>query len=687
MTDLLFELGTEDLPATLVRSLGENLLNNITTKLQAAKLSHGKTHWFATPRRLAVLIEKLVEHQPDFTLERRGPAIRQAFDKDNKPTPAYLGFAKSCGVSVDALKVVMTPQGEYVLYQAIQPGQTTAKLLPDILAAAVRELSLPRAMRWGDREEAFVRPVHWIVALFGKKIIPLELFGVKAHHKTFGHRFLAPKSFALTSLKSYESALKKAYVMVNYHQRKQKIVALLHKAAKLKKAIPVVEPALLDEVTSLVEWPVALVAPIASHFLKVPREVLISAMEVHQRCFALENEQHELLPFFITISNIASETPKAVIVGNERVMRARLSDAEFFYQKDQNTPLIHHVDALKKVIFQEKLGTLYDKSQRLYVLSKQILSRFPTLSAHHLEKTCLLLKTDLMTNMVTEFPQLQGIMGEYYARLNQEPNDISIALREHYLPRFANDDLPTTALGALLAVLDRLDTIVGIFMIGQMPTGNKDPFGLRRNAIGIIRILVHEQWEFSLLTLIDAAYASYQNPGLNRDNLTDFFIERLRAWYVEQGISSEIFEAAKMVKHPLDNVWDFHCRVLAIQEFLNLPEAPSLIQAHKRVNNILKKIEVVSLIVEEQYLQHAAEKKLFKSLMKMKHELTKLDPQDYVEQLRLLANLQHPVDKFFEKVMVMDENEQLRMNRLALLFSLRELFLSRADIALLQAER
>lgn len=684
--NFLLEIGTEELPAKNLAALSQALANNIQQGLKKADVAFGETEIFATPRRLAVLIHDVTIKQKSQLIERKGPAVAAAFDASGKPTPACEGFARSVGVAVEKLKRQKTDKGEILFYSLQQAGQLTKKLLPEILTDAVAKLPIPRPMRWGAKKAQFIRPVHWAVMLFGTDVIKAEILGVVSGRTTYGHRFLAPKAITIKEPHEYLKKLTAAKVIPNFTERQENIRQQLKNIAKHKGDV-VIDENLLHEVTGLVEWPVALLADFEKNFLEVPQEALISSMKHHQKCFPVVDKNNNLLPHFITISNIESKEPKRVIAGNERVMRARLSDASFFYHSDLKHSLESRLDKLKSVVFQAKLGSLFDKSVRIAELANYIGNNIDA-DASIAERAAVLAKTDLLSEMVGEFPELQGTMGYYYAKQDNLDKNIALAIKEQYLPRFAGDELPKTKEGAAVAIADRADTLIGIFGINQAPTGEKDPYGLRRAALGLLRIIIEKQLPLDLKEVLQKAADLYQ-VKLPNDKVVgeafNFVMERLRAWYAEQNISGDVFNAV-MIRQPTQPL-DFHHRLLAVQHFCKLPEAQSLTAGNKRVSNILKKEDQVSihskidpsLLVEKE--EHALADIM---IQKSKHVEQLCQRGEYDKALIDLATLQKPIDAFFDKVLVMADDPKIRLNRLALLSNLRNLFLLIADISVLQ---
>ncbi|TAK73720.1 MAG: glycine--tRNA ligase subunit beta [Gammaproteobacteria bacterium] len=668
--DFLVEIHTEELPPKALRKLGEAFSQQLQERLQKSDLSFAALHYFATPRRLAVLVKDLVAAQPDQVIERKGPALTAAFDAEGKPTPACVGFARSCGVTPVELITLKNAQGEWVGLQQKVAGKPMHELMPTLVEQALAALPIPKRMRWSEGETQFVRPVHSVIMLYGDQIIDATILGCRTNRVTRGHRFLAPGWMTIPTAAAYASLLEtEGKVIVDFAKRREEI---LHQAKKklTNQAEMVYDDELLDEVTGLVEWPTALYGSFDEKFLQLPQEVLISAMRDHQRYFPVKNAT--LTPHFITISNIDSVDPARVIHGNERVLRARLSDAAFFYETDQKESLEQRTERLKGMVYQAKLGTLYDKVERLSKLMGN-------------DRAGLLAKSDLTTNMVGEFPELQGIMGGYYALHDGEPAEIAQAIAEQYLPRFAGDKLPASSLGQRLAMMDRIDTLVGAFSINQIPTGDKDPYGLRRAALGVLRILIEKEIDLDLNELLHKALALYHSENKETvEQVLNFMQERLRSWYQEQGITADVFAAVAAVG--ITNPLDAHKRIQAVQAFKQLSAAEALSTANKRVSNILSKYEgkLDSQAINPQLFEEAAEKELAKQLEAKSEVVTRLSQAgQYDEVLLTLAELREPIDNFFDHVMVMSDDKAQRENRILLLHQLRSLFLQVADIALL----
>ncbi len=686
--DLLFELGSEELPSGAVKPLGEALKVNLVAALEKANLSYGSVKYFATPRRLAVLIHDVQCVQASQRIVRRGPSASSATDANGNPTQALMGFAKSCGVSVDALTLSKTDKGEWWCFETEQAGEETLELLPAIIQDAVMGLPIAKPMRWGAGVEEFARPVHWAVLLFGDSSISTSVLGVNTGRISYGHRYHHPEALTITEPKHYESLMKAAFVLADFDLRRHSIVEQVEQLVFNQDQYPVMPDELLDEVTSIVEWPHALLATFDREFLEVPAEALIAAMQSHQKCFALRDSEARLLPAFITISNIESQHPQQVIAGNEKVMRARLSDAAFFFNQDKKRPLSDYRASTARVVFQKQLGTLADKAVRICSLMMHF-ARVLNLDLSEACRAADLSKCDLMTGMVGEFPELQGLMGYYYARLDGESDAVSCALNEQYKPRFAADSLPESVLGLALSLADRLDTLVGAFTIGQKPSGTKDPFKLRRHALAVVRLLIHLPVSLSLLTLIDKTRMIYGDtlPDNKKalDELSPFIFERLQSFYHQQGVSLDLVHAAKARQD--DCLFDLDKRIKALQTFIHLPEAASLTAACKRVNNLLQQALLTSdhQNVDLSLLKESAEINLFERIQAIETRVAPYYSQgDYGFILTCLASLHEPVDCFFDDVMVMVDNLLLRQNRLCLLARLQQLLQGVADISLLQ---
>jgi len=681
--DLLFELGTEELPPRTLLSLSTALTEGVLSGLEKAGIPHGKTQSFATPRRLAVLVRKLAEHQPDRQVERRGPPLANSYDAQGTPTQAALAFAKNCGVPVTELTQVKTDKGAWLMFRGTERGAATASLLGDIVNQAVAALPIAKRMRWGNRTAEFVRPVHSVVLLYGETVVPAEVLGLQTGQVTFGHRFHAPRPISLKSAKSYESRLRRAKVVADFGARRELIRAGVRAAAAAtgNGATALIPEALLDEVTALVEWPVPIAGQFEQRFLSLPREVVIATVQDHQRYFAVEGADRKLSGWFVTVSNIESRDPSKVREGNERVVRPRLSDAAFFWDQDRKISLEAHAATLSGVTFQTKLGTYADKTLRVRALAQWIGRRIG--AGADVARAAELAKADLMTAMVGEFPELQGTMGRYYAEAQGEPPELARALEEHYRPRYAGDVLPTTKTGQAVALADKIDTLTGIFAIEQRPTGTKDPFGLRRAALGWLRIVLEGRLELDLVELLGEAAAAQpvQRAGV-ADEVYDFIIERLRGLLLEEpGTTPEMLDAvfANRPRSPLDAV----TRLQALKEFLLLPEAGILAGINKRISNILRKTSLgQNVSVNADALTEEAERTLHQVLAALRTPVRKAaEERRYSDSLRSLVALRAPVDEFFERIMVMDENIERRNNRLALLRDVQSVLGGVADLS------
>ena len=704
--DFLLEIGTEELPPRALLNLSQALVAGLAAGLDKAQLAHGELTGYATPRRLAVWVKRLASRQPEQNLKRKGPPLGAAFDASGAPTRAALAFADSCGAHVEALTRLDEGKGTFLFFVGARAGELATALLPAIVQAALDGLPIPRRMHWGAGSALFVRPVHWLVMLFGHEVVPATLLDTAAGHFTFGHRFHAPKPLRIASPGSYERTLReRGRVLADFAMRREKIRAGVTAVANTLGGSALIGAELLDEVTALVEWPVALAGHFEERFLALPREVLISTLQDHQRYFPVEDGAQQLLPAFITVSNIESRDPSKVRAGNERVVRPRLADAVFFWEQDRRQPLSAHRAGLDAVTFQVKLGTLGDKTRRISALAAEI--AVSTGGAQdEARRAAELAKCDLLSAMVGEFPELQGIMGTYYALADGEVPEVAHAIREHYLPRGAGDALPASRTGIAVAIADKLDTLAGIFAIGEKPTGTKDPFGLRRAALGVQRILIEKTLEVDLKRLITAALAGVRTdierlrapsaanakppaaPEVIAAEIYDFLMERLRAYYLERApaagrvaVTTEMFDAV-LAARPASPL-DFDARLAALSSFLEMPEAGSLTAANKRIANILRKAGAAVLAqVEVAHLKESAEVRLYDAMRALRAAVDAATAQrHYTAALGQLAQLRPAVDAFFDEVMVMDENPQLRANRLGLLAQLQALFAGVADLS------
>lgn len=685
--DLLFEIGTEELPPRSLQRMREALHAAIDKLLDEYHLEHGASHSFATPRRLAVLVEKVALQQPDRDVTRRGPALNAAFDKDGKPTKPAEGFARSCGVTVAELDRLETDKGAWLVYHASEAGKPAVAILPELIEKALQMIPVARRMRWGSGDFEFVRPVHWILLLLGNDPVHSQILGLQADRYTRGHRFHHDERIAISNPSAYVDTLEKTgHVLVDMERRRDSIRTQVIEAGAALGGSAQIDADLLDEVTALVEWPVAITGSFESRFLEVPAEALISSMQDHQKFFPVTGADGKLMPNFITVANIASSNPDKVRAGNERVIRPRLEDAAFFWTQDRKISLASRSARLDSMTFQQQLGSLGDKQRRVTELSGYIAGLLGS-DVQQAQRAAALSKCDLVTSMVFEFPELQGTMGYYYALHDGEDRAVAIALTEQYQPRHAGDELPASPAGQALAIAERIDTLTGIFAIGQPPSGDKDPFGLRRAALGIMRIIIEGKLDLDLRDLI--LQASRLLPaGVQASNVMDdlfaFMMERLRNWYQDAGYETPVFDAvlARMPTQPLD----FDSRIRAVRAFQSLPEAVSLAAANKRIRNILRKAQAPVLAsCNSKLLLEPAEIALAEAVAAQQAAVQPLfERRAYTAALTQLAALQAPVDHFFDNVMVMSEDAALRDNRLALLHSMSELFLRVADISLLQ---
>ncbi len=681
---LLVELGTEELPPTALKTLALAFRDSIEAGLKEADLDFGEVEWFATPRRLAVRVNALQTQAPDKTVEQFGPPADRARDADGNWTPAAQGFARKNGVDPDALEVADTPKGPRLVHRATVAGSNATDCVPAIVERAIEALPIPKRMRWGASRAEFVRPVHWVVLLLGAEVIEAEFLGINTGRTSRGHRFHSEGAITIEQPGDYTQVLAQHHVIADYARRQDIIRQQVEAQAATHDHTAVIDSDLLDEVTGLVEWPVALSGSFDEAFLAVPAEALISSMKEHQKYFHVVDAEGALVPRFITVANIESKDPSQVIAGNERVIRPRLADAAFFFETDQKTPLADRIEKLKSVVFQQKLGTLHDKAQRVGKLAAWIAEQSGT-DATRAQRAAELAKADLVTDMVQEFAKMQGIAGSYYAAKDGEDAEVAAAIAEQYLPRYAGDQLPETATGINLALADRLDTLAGIFGIGQPPTGSKDPFALRRASLAVLRILVEKGLTLDLRAALQQAVALFPAGVLAEDTVEqalNYMIERFRAGYEEQGIPVEVFRAVSACK--LSEPLDIDQRVHAVHQFAQLPEAQALAAANKRVSNILGKLDSGHAFndVDPTLLSEPAEQALATELAQQREATDALMARDaYADTLTSLATLRTTVDKFFDDVMVMADDEALRNNRLNMLKSLQALFLQVADIS------
>ena len=690
--DLLIEIGTEELPPHNLQNLADTFASTLSKQLTAANFSHQaqEIKKFASPRRLAVIIPAVANIQTEQTIERRGPPLNKAYDENKQATQTTLGFAKSCGVDVTQLSTIEFNNNKYLFFSYTKPGLPLATLLPDIIQSCLTNLTTTsKPMRWGNSPESFVRPIRWMVVLYGNTVINATVFGVQTSNITYGHRFHHPEALILNNPNEYEDKLfSKGQVISDFIKRRDYIyqeIINITQTINQDNPAAIIDPIVLNEVTGMVEFPVALLGSFSEDFLNLPSEVLLSVMKIHQKCFPIKNNKNQLLPYFIIISNIKSKNTLRVINNNQSVMHARLSDADFFYQSDKKNNLTSYLEKLEHVLFQDKLGSMLNKAKRIENLAGLLGAQDSTLA----KRAGLLAKADLLTKMVGEFPELSGTMGYYYAKNSGESESVALAIKEHYLPRFAGDALPQTHLGCIVSMADRLDTLVSLFSIQQIPTGEKDPFALRRAALGLLRIIIEKNYDFDLCELINYNTPAFENlsPDIKKQIL-NFILERLRAWYIEQGVRADVFAAvyACYPTRPLD----FHRRIQAVNLFLQSSSSKTLISVNKRVNNILKKSELEwnsAILPDSNLFEEPSEQELNFSLNNIIQKVKPLyKNNEYTEILNHLITLQKPLDYFFENTLVLVDNKKIRDNRLALLNQLHGLFLKIADISLLQQE-
>ncbi|CWW63766.1 glycine--tRNA ligase subunit beta [Haemophilus influenzae] len=684
--NFLVEIGTEELPPKALKTLATSFADNVEAELNQAGLTFDKIEWFAAPRRLAVKALNLAIQQPSKEIEKRGPAVSAAFDAEGKPTKAAEGWARGCGITVEQAERIATDKGEWLVHRAKIEGQPTKNLLNDIVANALAKLPIPKPMRWADKTVQFIRPVHTVTMLLGDELIEGEILGVASARTIRGHRFLGEKEFEIQHADQYPQLLReKGSVVANFNERKAEILAKSQAKATALGGVADIEESLLEEVTSLVEYPNVLAAKFEERFLAVPAEALVYTMKGDQKYFPIYDKDGKLLPHFIFVSNINPEDPTAIIEGNEKVVRPRLTDAEFFFKTDLKQKLVDRLPRLETVLFQQKLGTLKDKTDRIEQLAGEIAKQIGADEAKA-KRAGLLSKCDLMTNMVFEFTDTQGVMGMHYARHDGEDEEVAVALNEQYMPRFAGDELPKSLVASAVALADKFDTLTGIFGIGQAPKGSADPFALRRAALGTLRIIVEKNLPLDLEDLVKKSAALFGDKLTNQNVVTDvvdFMLGRFRAWYQDEGIAVDVIQAV-LARRPTRPA-DFDARVRAVSHFRTLDSAEALAAANKRVSNILAKADAAIGEINLTACVEPAEKALAEAVLALRTEVQPLIAQgDYTAVLDKLANLRTPVDNFFDNVMVNAEDPALRQNRLAILNTLQGLFLQVADISVLQ---
>ena len=684
--NFLVEIGTEELPPKALKTLATSFADNVEAELNQAGLTFDKIEWFAAPRRLAVKVLNLATQQPSKEIEKRGPAVSAAFDAEGKPTKAVVGWARGCGITVEQAERIATDKGEWLVHRAKIEGQPTKNLLNDIVANALAKLPIPKPMRWADKTVQFIRPVHTVTMLLGDELIEGEILGVASAHTIRGHRFLGEKEFEIQHADQYPQLLReKGSVVADFNERKAEILAKSQAKATALGGVADIEESLLEEVTSLVEYPNVLAAKFEERFLAVPAEALVYTMKGDQKYFPIYDKDGKLLPHFIFVSNINPEDPTAIIEGNEKVVRPRLTDAEFFFKTDLKQKLVGRLPRLETVLFQQQLGTLKDKTDRIEQLAGEIAKQIGADEAKA-KRAGLLSKCDLMTNMVFEFTDTQGVMGMHYARHDGEDEEVAVALNEQYMPRFAGDELPKSLVASAVALADKFDTLTGIFGIGQAPKGSADPFALRRAALGALRIIVEKNLPLDLEDLVKKSAALFGDKLTNQNvvaDVVDFMLGRFRAWYQDEGIAVDVIQAV-LARRPTRPA-DFDARVRAVSHFRALDSAEALAAANKRVSNILAKADAAIGEINLTACVEPAEKALAEAVLALRTEVQPLIAQgDYTAVLDKLANLRAPVDSFFDNVMVNAEDPALRQNRLAILNTLQGLFLQVADISVLQ---
>ena len=684
--NFLVEIGTEELPPKALKTLATSFADNVEAELNQAGLSFDKIEWFAAPRRLAVKVLNLATQQPSKEIEKRGPAVSAAFDAEGKPTKAAEGWARGCGITVDQAERIATDKGEWLVHRAKIEGQPTKNLLNDIVANALAKLPIPKPMRWADKTVQFIRPVHTVTMLLGDELIEGEILGVASARTIRGHRFLGEKEFEIQHADQYPQLLReKGSVVADFNERKAEILAKSQAKATALGGVADIEESLLEEVTSLVEYPNVLAAKFEERFLAVPAEALVYTMKGDQKYFPIYDKDGKLLPHFIFVSNINPEDPTAIIEGNEKVVRPRLTDAEFFFKTDLKQKLVDRLPRLETVLFQQQLGTLKDKTDRIEQLAGEIAKQIGADEAKA-KRAGLLSKCDLMTNMVFEFTDTQGVMGMHYARHDGEDEEVAVALNEQYMPRFAGDELPKSLVASAVALADKFDTLTGIFGIGQAPKGSADPFALRRAALGALRIIVEKNLPLDLEDLVKKSAALFGDKLTNQNvvaDVVDFMLGRFRAWYQDEGIAVDVIQSV-LARRPTRPA-DFDARVRAVSHFRTLDSAEALAAANKRVSNILAKADAAIGEINLSACVEPAEKALAEAVLALRTEVQPLIAQgDYTAVLDKLANLRAPVDSFFDNVMVNAEDPALRQNRLAILNTLQGLFLQVADISVLQ---
>jgi glycyl-tRNA synthetase beta chain len=683
---LLIEIGTEELPPTAAKNLSDTFASFVSSQLSEAGFTFSEVKPYVTPRRLALIISDTSNQQPEQNIERKGPAVKAAYDKNGEPTKAALGFAKSCAVEMQDLQTLETDKGAWLYFKSLVAGKSIQQVLPAIIEQGLNKLPIPKPMRWGSSDIEFVRPIHWVTVIYGSEVIACTIKGISASNTSRGHRFHAPETITLSHADDYVSSLLSANVIADFSDRQNKIRSLLDKCASENKADLNYSDSLLEEVTNLVEWPTIIVGEFSQAFLDIPQEVLVATMQDAQRYFPMFSRQNgKLLPYFITIANIESTNPDTIKRGNERVIKPRFDDAGFFWNRDKQKTLENRTKDLQGILFEKQLGSLLEKTQRVSNLSKALCKQL-NVNDKHATRAALLCKADLTSDMVNEFPKLQGIMGRYYAQNDNESNEVATAIEEHYQPLQSGSALPSSIDGKIVALCDRIDTLVGIFATGKKPSGVKDPYALRRAALGVVRISIDGNLDYDLQNLLEDSAKSLKDKldtSNSAQEVFEFILERLRSYFLDQNVKPDTFEAVLSVVPT--RLLDFSDRIQAVQKFRSLPEADSLAAANKRISNILKKAEKVNNKIDSSLFYETAEQDLHKQLTAVEKIVTpKFESRHYSEALTDLAQLRSTIDTFFDDVMVMDENEKVRNNRISLLANVNRLFSTIADISLLQ---
>ena len=684
---LLLEIGTEELPPTAAKNLSDTLASYVSTQLSETGFTYNKVTPYVTPRRLAFIITETNDQQPDQNIERKGPAVAAAYNDKGEPSKAALGFAKSCGVEIQDLETLESDKGAWLYFKSMTAGKSLQQVLPEIIEQGLNKLPIPKPMRWGSSNVEFVRPIHWVVVLYGSDVVNCKIKNISASNITYGHRFHAPEAITLAHADEYQATLLNAKVITDFTDRENKIRSLLDECATKNNARLNYSDSLLEEVANLVEWPSLIMGEFSESFLDIPQEALVATMQDAQRYFPMfSKSDNKLLPYFITIANIESTNPDTIKRGNERVIKPRFDDAGFFWNRDKQKKLADRIEDLQGILFEKQLGSVFDKSQRVAELAKSLCEQMNH-DNQHAVRAAHLCKADLLTDMVNEFPKLQGIMGRYYAQHDNEPSEVSNAIEEHYQPLQSGGSLPTTVAGKVVAICDRIDTMVGIFATGKKPSGVKDPYALRRAALGVIRISIDANVDFNLTLLLQRSAQLLKDKldtSKTEQEVFEFILDRLRGYFTDQGIRVDTFDAVRKLKPT--RLSDFADRIKAVQQFRTLRESQSLAAANKRIHNILKKAETVSSSVDESLFTENAEQELYKQVTAIEEVvMPKFTSRLYAEALADLAQLRPAIDQFFDDVMVMDKNEQVRNNRIALLACVNQLFSAVADISLLQS--